>query len=96
LYVAAVLDLFSRGIVVLSMDETIADSLTQAALKQATLRCNPAQGLIFHSDRGSQYASNAFKALLLNHVFIGSMSKKSDCWDNAVAKIFLHTLQEKP
>ncbi|MFH1875356.1 MAG: IS3 family transposase, partial [Candidatus Omnitrophota bacterium] len=93
LFVAVVLDLFSRGVVGLSMDESIADSLTQAALKQAILRRNPAQGLIFHSDRGRQYASNDFKALLLNHKFIGSMSKKGDCWDNAVAESFFHTLK---
>jgi transposase InsO family protein len=93
LFVAAVLDLFSRGVVGLSMDKTIADSLTQAALKQAILRRNPAQGLIFHSDRGRQYASGDFKALLLNHAFIGSMSKKGDCWDNAVAESFFHTLK---
>ena len=93
LFVAAVLDLFSRGVVGLSMDETIADTLTQDALKQAILRRNPAHGLIFHSDRGSQYASGDFKALLLNHKFIGSMSKKGDCWDNAVAESFFHTLK---
>ena len=93
LYLAAVLDLFSRGIVGLAMDKTIAESLTLAALKQAIMRRNPAKGLIYHSDRGSQYAGNDFKALLAQHEFVGSMSKKGDCWDNAVAESFFHTLK---
>ena len=93
LYLAAVLDLFSRGIVGLAMDKTIAESLTLAALKQAIVLRNPAKGLICHSDRGSQYAGNDFKALLAQHEFVGSMSKKGDCWDNAVAESFFHTLK---
>jgi transposase InsO family protein len=93
LYLAVILDLFSRGIVGFAMDKTIADTLTQQALTQAILRRNPAKGLICHSDRGSQYAGNDFKALLSNHEFIGSMSKKGDCWDNAVAESFFHTLK---
>jgi len=93
LFVSAVLDLFSRGVVGLSMDERIADTLTQNALKQAVVRRSPGEGLIFHSDRGSQYASSGFKALLACHKFVGSMSKKGDCWDNAVAESFFHTLK---
>lgn len=93
LYIAAVLDLFSRGAVGLSMDERIADTLTQNALKQAVARRSPGEGLIFHSDRGSQYASGDFKALLERHKFVGSMSRKGDCWDNAVAESFFHTLK---
>ena len=49
--------------------------------------------MIFHSDRGSQYAGNDFKALLAQNKFVGSMSKKGDCWDNAVAESFIHTLK---
>ena len=93
LYLAAILDLYSRGIVGLAMDKTIADTLTRSALTQAILRRNPPKGLICHTDRGSQYAGNDFKALLANHEFIGSMSKKGDCWDNAVAESFFHTLK---
>ena len=93
LYLAAILDLFSRGIVGLAMDKTIADTLVIQALRQAVLRRNPAKGVILHSDRGSQYAGNDFKALLAQHEFIGSMSKKGDCWDNAVAESFFHTLK---
>jgi len=93
LYVAAVLDLFSRGIVGLAMDKTIADTLTTQAMMQAILRRNPSKGLICHTDRGSQYAGNDFKAILAQNEFIGSMSKKGDCWDNAVAESFFHTLK---
>jgi len=93
LYVAAVLDLFSRGIVGLAMDKTIADTLTTRAMRQAILRRNPAKGLICHTDRGSQYAGNDFKAILTQNEFVGSMSRKGDCWDNAVAESFFHTLK---
>ena len=61
LYLAAVLDLFSRGIVGLAMDKTIADTLTTQAMTQAILRRNPSKGLVCHTDRGSQYAGHDFK-----------------------------------
>ena len=93
LFVAVVLDLFSRGVVGLSLDERITDALTQNALRQAIVRRDPEEGLIFHSDRGVQYASGGFKALLTIHKFVGSMSRKGDCWDNAVAESFFHTLK---
>ena len=93
LYLAAVLDLFSRGVVGLAMDKTIAETLVTQAMKQAILRRNPDKGLILHSDRGSQYAGNDFKALLAQNEFVGSMSRKGDCWDNAVAESFIHTLK---
>lgn len=76
LYLAAVLDLFSRSVVGLAMDKTIADTLVTSAMRQAILRRNPDKGLILHSDRGSQYAGNDFKALLAQNEFVGSMSKK--------------------
>ena len=93
LYVATILDLFSRGIVGLAMDKTIADTLTTQAMDQAILRRSPAKGLICHTDRGSQYAGNRFKAILAENEFVGSMSRKGDCWDNAVAESFFHTLK---
>ena len=93
LYVAAVLDLFSRGIVGLAMDKTIADTLTTRAMTQAILRRSPTKGLICHTDRGSQYAGNDFKGILAQNEFVESMSKKGDCWDNAVAESFFHTLK---
>lgn len=93
LYVAVVIDLFSRKIVGLAMGKTITAELIQRAINQAILRRNPSNGLIFHSDRGSQYASNDFKEILAKNKFVGSMSKKGDCWDNAVAESFFHTLK---
>jgi len=93
LYVAAILDLFSRGIVGLAMDKTIADTLTTRAMRQAILRRDPPKGLICHTDRGSQYAGHDFKTILTQKEFVGSMSRKGDCWDNAVAESFFHTLK---
>jgi len=93
LYVSAVLDLFSRGVVGLAMDKTIADTLVTQAMRQAILRRGSQKGLICHTDRGSQYAGNNFKKILADNGFIGSMSKKGDCWDNAVAESFFHTLK---
>jgi putative transposase len=93
LYVSAVLDLFSRGVVGLAMDKTIADTLVTQAMRQAILRRGSQKGLICHTDRGSQYAGNNFKKILADNEFIGSMSKKGDCWDNAVAESFFHTLK---
>lgn len=62
-------------------------------MRQAIFSRRPGKGLILHSDRGSQYASNDFKAILIQNEFVGSMSKKGDCWDNAVAESFFHTLK---
>ena len=93
LYLAAVLDLFSRWVIGMAMDKTIADTLVLQAMNQAIMRRNPGKGLILHSDRGSQYAGNDFNALLAHNDFVGSMSKKGDCWDNAVAESFIHTLK---
>lgn len=76
LYLAAVLDLFLIGVVGLAMDKTIADTLVIQATKQAILQRNPGEGVILHSDRGSQYAGNDFKALLAQNKFVESMSKK--------------------
>lgn len=93
LYLAFVLDLFCRGVVGLAMSERIDDELTQAALKQALGRRNPAPGMIHHSDRGVQYASNDYRKLTKDNKIIVSMSRKGDCWDNAAAESFLHTLK---
>lgn len=93
LYLAATIDLYSRGVVGLAMDRTIAGELTRSSLTQAILRRSPAKGLICHSDRGSQYAACDYKAILAEHGFIGSMSRKGDCYDNAVAESFFHTLK---
>ena len=93
LYLAFVLDLFCRTIVGFSVSDRLMDELTQSALRQAVLRTNPCSGLIHHSDRGSQYASYDYQNLLKEHGIIPSMSRKGDCWDNAVGESFVHTLK---
>lgn len=93
LYLAFVLDLYYRGVVGLSMAARVTDELTQNALKQALLRRNPPKGLLHHSDRGSQYASGDYQELLKKYEITPSMSRKGDCWDNAVGESFLHTLK---
>jgi len=93
MYLSIVLDLYSRGIVGLAMSNRITGDLTQNALNQAIGRRNPSAGLIHHSDRGSQYASGDYQILLQKNEMIPSMSRKGDCWDNAVAESFFHTLK---
>jgi len=93
LYLAAVLDLYSRQIVGWSMDSRINQELVINALQQAIWRRHPDYGLIIHSDRGVQYASHAYRKLLKDHKFIQSMSGKGNCYDNAVMESFFHTLK---
>ena len=93
LYLATVLDLFSRRIVGWAMGERITSELVIRALDQAVWKRKPASGLILHSDRGSQYASDALRVVLARHGIIQSMSAKGDCYDNAVAESFFHTLK---
>jgi len=93
LYLATVIDLFSRKVVGWSMDDNMRVSLVNDALEMAISRRNPKLGLIWHTDRGSQYASNAHKDLLQEHGIIQSMSRKGNCWDNAVAESFFHSLK---
>jgi transposase InsO family protein len=68
---------------------------TMPALKMANTRRRPAQGLIFHSDRGIQYADRNFRKLCAQHQILRSMSRKGDCWDNAVAESFFKTLKPR-
>lgn len=93
LYLATVIDLYSRRIVGWSMDDTMKVSLVNDALNMALISRKPPKGLIWHTDRGSQYASYAHKDLLKQHGIIQSMSRKGNCWDNAVAESFFHTLK---
>jgi transposase InsO family protein len=93
LYLATVIDLYSRKVVGWSMDDTMKVSLVNDALKMALLRRKPPIGLIWHTDRGSQYASYSHKDLLEQNGIIQSMSRKGNCWDNAVAESFFHTLK---
>jgi transposase InsO family protein len=95
LYLAVVIDLCSRKIVGWSMSSRMKAQLVCDALKMATWQRRPKAGLIHHSDRGSQYASKAFRQLLKTHGFKGSMSRKGDCWDNAVAESFFGSLKQE-
>jgi len=93
LYLAVILDLFSRKIVGWSMSDRMTQDIVINAFLQAMWRRKPGAGLMFHSDRGSQYASGDFRRLLLEHGVIQSMSRKGNCYDNAVAESFFHTLK---
>jgi len=93
LYVAIIIDLFSRKIVGWAMSSRMAASLVEEALKMAYWRRKPAAGLMHHSDRGSQYAALDYQRLLSGYGMRCSMSRKGDCWDNAVAESFFHTLK---
>ena len=93
LYLAVVIDLFSRAVVGWSMGSRMTADLVNGAMLMALWKRKPAKGLISHSDRGSQYASDSHRMLLIGHGIKASMSKKGDCWDNAVAESFFHTLK---
>ena len=93
LYLAAVMDLFSRKIVGWAMAPTMPAELVCSALQMAIAQRCPAPGLIVHSDRGSQYASEAHRALLDRHGLRASMSRKGNCWDNAVMERFFLNLK---
>ena len=93
LYLATVMDLYARRIVGWAVRSRLTKELAMAALSQAIALRNPKPGLIHHSDRGSQYASNAYRKLLKTRGIRCSMSRKGDCWDNAVAESFFRTLK---
>jgi len=95
MYLAVVLDLFSRRIVGWAMDKRMKRQLVIDALEMAIGRRHPGLGLLHHSDRGSQYASKDYQKLLTKHGFIGSMSRKGDCWDNAPTESFFSTLKRE-
>ena len=93
LYLAAVIDLCSRKVVGWSMAEHMRTDLVSDALKMALARRRPGEGLLHHSDRGSQYASDGYRHLLQSHGIDCSMSGKGDCWDNAAMESFFATLK---
>jgi transposase InsO family protein len=93
LYLAAVLDLASRRCVGWAMRETLEPELVVSALEMAITARRPAPGLIHRSDRGSQYAGEAYRAVLERHGMRASMSRKGNCWDNAVAESFFATVE---
>lgn len=93
LYLAVILDLASRRVVGWAMRDTLHGALALGALRMALAARRPAAGLVHHSDRGAQYASGDYRALLAAHGIQASMSRKGDCWDNAVAESFFATLK---
>lgn len=93
LYLAAVLDLYSRKIVGWAMAPGMPAELVCAALQMAIAQRQPFAGLIVHSDRGSQYASEMYQLLLAKHGLCCSMSRKGNCWDNAVMERFFLNLK---
>jgi putative transposase len=93
LYLAVVLDLGSRRNIGWAMRDTLEAELAVSALQMAINARRPPPGVIHHSDRGVQYACDAYRALLAQHGFRASMSRTGDCWDNAVAESFFATLE---
>jgi putative transposase len=95
LYLAVVMDLCSRRVVGWCMDRTMTQTLAIRALMMAVNLRQPQAGLLHHSDRGSQYASEAYQALLKQHGIHASMNRKGNCWDNAVMERFFKSYKEE-
>jgi Transposase and inactivated derivatives len=92
-FLAAILDAFSRRVIGWALDRTLEDELTLTALRRALERRSPPPGLVHHSDRGSQYASGDYIALLEANRIRISMSRKGNPWDNAACESFMKTLK---
>ena len=95
LYLATVMDLYSRKIVGWSMNTSLKTSLVNDALTMAIWSRKPRKGLIWHSDRGSQYCAKSHRIILKDHGILQSMSHKGDCWDNATSESFFSTLKRE-
>lgn len=93
LYLAAVLDIYSRKVIGWQLDKRLNTELVEQALKHAIEERRITEGIIFHSDQGVQYASDSFRHLLKKHGFIQSMSRRGNCYDNAITETFFHTLK---
>jgi putative transposase len=93
LYLAVVLDLYSRAVIGWAMGERLTTDLATQALTMALWRRKPQGALLHHSDRGVQYAAREYQQLLAEHGIACSMSRKGNCWDNAVVESFFHTLK---
>ena len=92
-YLTVFIDLFSRSVIGWDLSSSLERHSLIKAFNKAVMRRRPDKGLMIHSDRGVQYASKEFKNRLKNYGFIQSMSRKGDCWDNAVVESFFHTLK---
>ena len=95
MYLAVVIDLYSRRVVGWHLDRQMATALVTRALMMAVNLRNPQPGLLHHSDRGSQYASHAYRDLLKQHGMVCSMSRKGNCWDNAPTERFFSSLKRE-
>jgi len=93
LYLAVILDLFTRKVVGWAMRDHMRAELTIAALTMAIQRRRPRAGLVHHSDRGSQYAAGDYRDILRTAAIVQSMSRKGNCWDNAPMESFFGTLK---
>lgn len=93
LYLAALVDLYSRRVVGWAMEDTLAALLTVKALAMALQQRQPTEELLAHSDQGRQYSATDYRALLQTHACVQSMSRKGNCWDNAVMESFFSTLE---
>ncbi len=95
LYLAVILDVYSRAVVGWSMSACCDEALVESALKMAVARRRPQAGLVHHSDRGCQYTSHAYRRQLELFGMVVSMSRKGNCWDNAVMESFFGSLKEE-
>ena len=95
LYLTVIIDLFSRMVVGWALSSSLSHEMVFTALKRAIRNRRPGKGLIFHSDRGVQYACKDFRKELAKHRFVQSMSRKGDCWDNAVAESFFSIIKSE-
>src|SRR3989442_1101722 len=95
LYLAVMLDLYSRRVVGWAMQARADRTLATDALTMALLHRRPQPGLIHHTDQGCQYAATAYRQVLTQHGLVGSMSRRGDCYDNAVAGSFFSTLKNE-
>ena len=93
LYLAVLLDLYSRRVIGWGMSEHNDESLTLSALQMALAQRQPGRGLVHHSDRGTTYASGTYQDVLARHGVVCSMSRKGNCWDNAVVESFFSSLK---
>jgi transposase InsO family protein len=93
IFLVVIIDLFSRKVVGWALGDRLDADLSGEALRRAFARRSPKPGLTFHSDRGSEFAAASFRKLLAHEKAIQSMSRKGDCWDNAVAESFFSTLE---
>ena len=93
IYLAAVMDIYSRKVIGWQLDKNLNSDLVERALENALMDRRVEKGIIFHSDQGIQYASQSFRKILRDNGFIQSMSRKGNCYDNAITETFFHTLK---